>query len=236
MNFIRNKIFPIVAAAILSNSVNAASLDITIKDIAILDPSGNALELTDLGIFGVRLAGFTWEVTPYGTQNVSLSNVGDSQTVAYASFGTDVFSATAFGDGIDPIENIDNNDYFTSKLTLDPPDDFYSKLGEPDANNPSCGVFLCKNGDGSVYVNFDNSAQEINDGNGNLYTLKFLDSANLTSNGSVDLEVELTWKGTGVAAGPGSPTSPVPVPPALLLMGSGLFGIAAANRRRKVKV
>lgn len=155
---------------------------------------------------------FKWSARALGgSRSITLNSTGDSQAFAYGVFRTNDFR-------ISRVDARDNNDHFRSSIDLNPPGTAVSDFGAPDA-------FFQRRRNGYVDVDFDNTYQTFAFGNGGIVGLKFLDTRTLSRNGRVNLRARLKLiRAETIAA--------VPAPSALLLMGSGLIGIATAARRK----
>jgi len=150
---------------------------------------------------------FKWSVTSTSITPFILS-AGESIIFTYGRFYTDDF-------GFDNTDLNDNNDSFKANLGISPPNATQSSIGQPDATR-----FLWLFDE--VIIDFVNDPINVEYGAGGHYSLTFLD-AFLWGNGYLNLNALLCNK---------SEAEPVPEPGTMMLLGTGLLGLAVYSKRR----
>ena len=160
-------------------------------------------------------SGFTWSVAPVADIASFNLSAGDSKTFTYGTFTTtDIADAKTV------------NDYFTANFLITPPGVAQQNLAILDS------IHVHGNSYG-VKVDADNTLNSVLFGTGGKYTVSFLDTPELDSNGSLDLQATLNLISEPTLVSDPTDPEPVPEPGTLVLLGAGFLGLATYGKRRK---
>ncbi|NLI80369.1 MAG: PEP-CTERM sorting domain-containing protein [Deltaproteobacteria bacterium] len=172
----------------------------------------------------------TWGVSSTGSQSFNLE-LGQSKTFTYGWFSTSDFGGGLFETLFDVA---DNNDSFRASFSVQPPSPATnaSKVASPDMSFTWCSTYVAVNFNNSPFVISFVQTDETGTSYSGTYSLSFLDTGHLYGNGSLALQATLALTSLAGSGGQGQP-APVPEPGTMLLMGSGLLGLAVFQRVRR---